>query len=260
MRESTVSDKPRMLSPLDSVWVESRSPAGWPAREVPLKRSAVRSDRRHREDVELVERLLAGDRQAFDTFGERYFRALYRFALSRLRGDGELARDLVQTAITKALTRLDTYGGRASLMTWLCSCCNNEIRMHFRRRRSAPVEVALEDGAGPAAPDAPSPSGPFDEAPAVDPEAGLLDRETALAVHMTLDGLPDHYARVLEWKYLEQLPVKEIGSRLGVRPKAAESLLTRARRAFRTAYESLQTGPGPGAPPRFDPHRQEETP
>ena len=183
----------------------------------------------HAEDLELVERMLAGDEGAFATFGERSFKALYRFAFARLDGDRELTREIVQTAITKALSRLGTYRGEAALLTWLCSCCRNEILMHFRSRRSTPAGVELEDGLEPAAGAGPQ-----------TPEEALLGRERAHLVHVTLDGLPGHYAQALEWKYLSHLPVAEIASRMGVQPKAAESLLTRARQAFRTAYESLQ--------------------
>jgi DNA-directed RNA polymerase specialized sigma24 family protein len=56
---------------------------------------------------------------------------------------------------------------------------------------------------------------------------------------MALDLLPPHYSQALEWKYLERLPVLEIAARMGVQAKAAESLLTRARQAFRTSYQSL---------------------
>jgi DNA-directed RNA polymerase specialized sigma24 family protein len=50
-----------------------------------------------------------------------------------------------------------------------------------------------------------------------------------------LDHLPPHYGSVLEWKYIDELPVQEIADRLGMRLRAAESLLARARRAFRDA-------------------------
>ena len=42
----------------------------------------------------------------------------------------------------------------------------------------------------------------------------------------------------LQWKYLDGLPVKEIARRLELAPKAAESLLTRARLAFRKSFSS----------------------
>ena len=180
-------------------------------------------------DLTLVECMLAGDEAAFEAFGERYFKALYRFVSARLQGDRELTREIVQSAVTKALAKLDTYRGDSSLLTWLCSCCRNEMLMHFRRRRTAPAGLELVEEMEPAA--------GFGSPGPGDPEAVLLAQERALRVHMALDGLPSHYAQALEWKYLDRVPVHEIASRLGLGPKAAESLLTRARQAFRRNYE-----------------------
>ncbi|MEA2599076.1 MAG: polymerase sigma-70 factor, subfamily [Acidobacteriota bacterium] len=183
----------------------------------------------HSGDLTLVERMLAGDEKAFEAFGDLYFKALYRFVSARLKGDRELIREIVQAAVTKALSRLDTYRGEASLLTWLCSCCRNEMLMCFRRRRTAPDGLELTEELEPAA--GFGPQGPGD------PETVLLTQERALRVHMALDGLPEHYAQALEWKYLDSVPVNEIASRMGTGPKAAESLLTRARQAFRRNYE-----------------------
>ena len=78
-------------------------------------------------------------------------------------------------------------------------------------------------------------------------------------VQVALDRLPAHYGNALEWKYLENLPVKEIASRLEMGPKAAESLLTRAREAFRQAHARLTTAPRPAAEiPRLQPQRLED--
>jgi RNA polymerase sigma-70 factor, ECF subfamily len=44
------------------------------------------------EEKALVERMLAGDEAAMEEFADEYFPGLYRFALSRLGGDTELAR------------------------------------------------------------------------------------------------------------------------------------------------------------------------
>ena len=187
----------------------------------------------HSEDVALVERMLDGEEEAFAAFAERYLRALYRFALGRLDGDRELTRDTVQTAMTKALARIETYRGEASLFTWLCACCRNEILMQRRSARSAPAETELSDDVTPAA------GSRLQSAPR-NPEAALLRREAASRVHVALDLLPDRYARALEWKYVERLPVAAIAERLGVGAKAAESLLGRARQAFRGAYEDAQ--------------------
>ena len=175
----------------------------------------------------------AGEEAAFSEFVERYSRALYRFTLARLDGDRDLTRETVQSVITKALGKLDTYRGEASLLTWLCACCRNEVLMHLRRRRAAPWRVELDDGVEPA-------PGFHVQRPR-DPERVLLRREETHLVHVALDTLPSHYAQALEWKYVERAPVVEIAARLGIRPKAAESLLTRARQAFRRSYLGMWT-------------------
>lgn len=185
------------------------------------------------EDKALVERMLAGDETAMEAFGDLYFPALYRFARARLRGDGELARDIVQATVCKALGRLGTYRGEGPLFAWLCGCCRNEIRMYFRRRGAFP-ELRLDDDGLP--PPATGEHGLAARATA-NPEAQLLHKEAGELVHETLDRLPPHYARALEWKYLDRLSVTDIARRLQLRPKAAESLLTRARTAFRKGYD-----------------------
>lgn len=186
-----------------------------------------------REELGLVRRMLAGDVAAKDEFADGYFPGLYRFARSRLRGDPDLARDIVQTTVCKVLGKLSSYRGDAPLFTFLCACCRNEIAMHFRHRNRFP-ELGLEDEGAPVVPTA--------GGTAESPERHAELRESATHVHATLDRLPPRYQRVLEWKYLDDLPVVEIAARLGVGPKAAESLLTRARAAFREAFDSIASG------------------
>ena len=53
-----------------------------------------------------------------------------------------------------------------------------------------------------------------------------------------LAALPDHYETVLRAKYLDRQSVDAIAAARGDSPKAVESLLSRARQAFREAYEA----------------------
>jgi RNA polymerase sigma-70 factor (ECF subfamily) len=201
--------------------------------------------RRHAADLQLVERMLGGDEDAFTAFGERYLRACYRFTLGLLDGDRDLTRDTVQTAMTKALSRLDSYRGEAALWTWLCACCRNEVRMHRRRQRSRPPEVPLEGpgpggearSAGSAAERELQPAAGYRPPVPPGPETALLRRESARRVHAALDVLPRDYADALEWKYVDGLPVAQIAARLRLSPKAAESVLGRARAAFRRRFQ-----------------------
>ncbi len=187
-----------------------------------------------REDRRLVERMLAGDAGAFAEFTRDVIPVLYRFAGRRLHGDEEATREVVQATLCVAMAKLGQFRGRAALTTWLCACCRNEIAAHFRRREKFRAEP-LEDAEGrPMAEPRTAADGP---------ERSLLRRENAALVHAALDELPRQYSRVLEWKYLDDLSVDEIGRRLERGTKAAESMLTRAREAFRAAYARLLSRP-----------------
>ena len=72
-----------------------------------------------------------------------------------------------------------------------------------------------------------------------DPQRAALHADLERLVQVILDHLPGHYGDVLEWKYVQGLSVGEIAARLHVGPKAAESLLTRARDAFRDGFAAL---------------------
>lgn len=197
---------------------------------IPPHRSAHHLRPARQEEMALVRDLLAGDVQAMESFADGYFPGLLRFALARLHGDSDLARDLVQTTVCKALAKLKSFRGEAPLFAWLCACCRNEIAMHFRKKSHRPRLVTLDSVSETAGPAGPRPDAP---------DRALLRKETGDRVHRVLDHLPPRYAQALEWKYLQRLPVKEIASRLELSPKAAESLLTRARGAFKQSFEDL---------------------
>jgi RNA polymerase sigma-70 factor (ECF subfamily) len=63
---------------------------------------------------------------------------------------------------------------------------------------------------------------------------------SAECVSVTLSALPEHYRDVICAKYRDGMSVIEIASVRGQHPKAIESLLTRAREAFRREYRRLQ--------------------
>lgn len=191
-----------------------------------------RSDERR-----LVGRMLRGDEDAFEAFFADAFSPLYRFALKRTGGDAEVTEEVVQRTLCAAIDHLASWRGEASLLTWLCAICRREIAGYFRSRGREPARVELTE-----------------ELPEVraaletlligdrDPERETLRREIVDLVHVALDSLPGRYGLALEWKYLEGESMKEIAIRFATTPKAVESLLSRARAAFRDALRTLLEG------------------
>lgn len=189
-------------------------------------------------DKALVSRMLGGDETAFEQFFETYFSRLYRFAVTRLHNDADAAEEVVQATLCKAIAKLATYRGEAALFTWLCTFCRHEVSAYYTRHNRTAHEVPLIE-------DTPSVRAALESLGATSPDGPderIRRRELARLVHMTLDYLPDRYGDALEWKYIQELSVHEIAARLNVGPKAAESLLTRARRAFRDAFAAVDAG------------------
>jgi RNA polymerase sigma-70 factor, ECF subfamily len=189
-------------------------------------------------DKALVSRMLARDEAAFELFFDTYAPGLYRFAVARLKYDGDAAEEVVQATLCKAITKLATYRGEAALFTWLCTFCRHEISAHYDRLRRTAHETPLIEET----PDVRAALESLGAASADGPDERLRRRELARLVQMTLDYLPDRYGDALEWKYIQELSVQEIALRLTVSPKAAESLLSRAREAFRDAFAAVHAG------------------
>jgi RNA polymerase sigma-70 factor (ECF subfamily) len=189
----------------------------------------------HEEDLKLAKRVAARDKGAAEVFFGNYFARLYRFVALRVdRPDA--CEDIVQEAMIKAVRNLHGYRGEAALFTWLCQIGRNEISNHFQRfgRKEAPL-VSLDDD-------------PNVRAALESLDFAEMDSGERLAleqvVQLTLDYLPEKYSKALEWKYLEGLTVEEIAERIGSGVVAAQSLLARARTAFRRGFAEVRKEQG----------------
>jgi RNA polymerase sigma-70 factor (ECF subfamily) len=190
-------------------------------------------------DKALARRILQGDEAAFRALFDEYFPRLYRFAMARMGGDRESSLEIVQQTMCNAIENLDRYRGEAALFTWFCQICRNTLIDYCRaRKRDASRLVLIEDRQDVRA-ILDALTGPFTE----EPETAAWRSDLRRLIQSTLDRLTPRHADVLEWKYVDGMSVKEIAGRLGIGAKAAESLLTRARGAFREAMTALTSAP-----------------
>ena len=187
------------------------------------------------EDRLVARKLLNGDEKTFRDVFDGFFPRLYRFALVRVNGDREEARDIVQQTFCQAFERLDSYRGEASLYGWMVQICRNLLIDRSRRLRVRPRQVVLDDQDDVIQSIVEALRAPAEE----EPERQVARLALLDLIQATLDYLPSHYGNVLEWKYVEERSVREIAERLDIGPKAAESLLTRARNAFKEAIVTI---------------------
>jgi RNA polymerase sigma-70 factor (ECF subfamily) len=162
-------------------------------------------------DRGLHEAVLAGDDRAWQTWYDESYAALEAYVVWRCGGLRDLADDAIQEAWLTAVRRVRAFDPeRATFAAWLRGIAANVLRNLLRKRRSAACGLA-------GVPAKPQAAEPFRVAEA-------------------LAALPEHYERVLRMKYLDGRGVDEIAAEWAETPKAVESLLTRARAAFRAAY------------------------
>ena len=163
---------------------------------------------------------LSGDEEAWRSWYDESFDALYAYVLWRCAGLREHADEVVQETWLVAVRRLGSFDPtQAAFVTWLRGIAAHVLRNHLRRRRCRarlPVPV------------------PGTEEPA---DAALERREEAEGIARALAALPERYEAVLRAKYLDGQSVAAIAADWNETPKAVESLLTRARQAFRETYD-----------------------
>ena len=192
-------------------------------------------------DRELVERLLRGDARAFDEFFNDYYPKLYRFVKRRVY-DAAMAEDVAQGTLCRALQSLRGFRGEAALFTWLCTLCRRELSARLGEFNPAAGSAGLAE-------DDPAVRAALESLLAnesTDPILAIDRAQLRQAIRVALDYLPAPYGDILEWKYLREMSINEIAQRLGRSPKASESLLTRAREAFRDAFTLLAGAPATG--------------
>ena len=176
-----------------------------------------------REDSEergLRAAVLAGDELAWRALYERHFDAVYRFVYAHVGRDTHRTEEVVQECWMIAVRRIRAFDpSRGEFGDWLRGIARQVIlgqqRKWARRQRlSEDAPVAVEAAAAPS--------------------------DGVERVGRVLTSLPEPYETVLRAKYAEQHTVAEIAQRWGRSTKAVESLLTRARAAFRTAWNETE--------------------
>ena len=95
------------------------------------------------EDLDLVKKAAAGEREAFDDLVLKYQKPLYGL-LYRMVSNREDAADLLQKAFVKAFTGLGSFEQRSTFKTWLYQIAINLAKNVYRDRSRAEF-VPIDD-------------------------------------------------------------------------------------------------------------------
>ena len=190
----------------------------------------------------LLQRLRAGDEDAFATLVARHDGALRRVARTFVRTPAA-ADDVVQETWLGVLRGLDGFEGRSSLRTWIFRILVNRARTRaVGDARSVPFS-ALEDDDRPAVePTAFGADGRWTSAPPRlehDPESSLLRRELRDELLGAVDRLAPAQRLVITLRDLVGLPAEEVCELLDITDGNQRVLLHRARARVHAALTVL---------------------
>ncbi len=185
-------------------------------------------------------RVAEGDTQAFAELQNRYAGRVYGYFCRQLK-DRNDAEDLTQEVFLRLYRSRLRYEPRARFATWIFHITQNVARNALRSKRRKPcvcidpsapaerdlLELLLTDRA---------------EAP-----SGALERsEVASVVRAAVAGLAGRQRAAVELHQFHDRTYAEVAAELDMSPKAAKSLLYRARNQLRealTAFVSEASGP-----------------
>jgi RNA polymerase sigma-70 factor, ECF subfamily len=177
-------------------------------------------------DRALVERVQAGDQQAYGLLVAKYQRKLLRL-VSRLVRDPAEAEDVAQEAFIKAYRALPSFRGESAFYTWLYRIgVNTAKNWLIANRRRAPTTTEIDNTEAES-------YGESDLLRDVDtPERLLMSKQIANTVNLAMDELPEELRTAVTLREIEGLSYEEIAQVMDCPIGTVRSRIFRARESI----------------------------
>jgi RNA polymerase sigma-70 factor (ECF subfamily) len=150
---------------------------------------------------------------------------IFGYFIPRVGGRVAVAEDLTQETMLAAVRTDRGPGSADSVMPWLYGIARHKLMDHYRRqdrdRRHFGHRIPEDD---------------VPEGEVALPDLDLESLSVRDAVIATLDQLTPRHRAALVLRYLDGCDVPFVAASLGITVEAAESMLSRARTAFRRDY------------------------
>jgi RNA polymerase sigma-70 factor (ECF subfamily) len=174
-------------------------------------------------DLEVIERVKAGDTGLYEIIMRRYNQRLYRATRAILRDDAE-AEDVMQDAYVRAYQHLNQFAGEALFSTWLTRIAVHEALRRVRmRNRNEQLNDTQYDEEG---------SMSIAET-SLNPEQRASVAEIGQLLEEALLGLPAQYRTVIMLRDVEEMSTAETAAALELTEENVKVRLHRGRAMMR---------------------------
>jgi RNA polymerase sigma-70 factor (ECF subfamily) len=176
-------------------------------------------------DQQLVQRVQAGDKSAFDLLVRKYQHRVLKL-VSRFVSDAAEAEDVAQEAFLKAYRALASFRGDSAFYTWLYRIAINTAKnaLVSNRRRPVDFDLDLQD------PEQYDRHARLKEGDT--PEGVLLTEEIRSVVEKAMEQLPEDLRTAIVLRELEGLSYEEIAEAMDCPVGTVRSRIFRAREAI----------------------------
>ena len=176
-------------------------------------------------DQQLVERVQAGDKAAFDLLVRKYQHRVLKL-VSRFVSDAAEAEDVAQEAFLKAYRALASFRRDSAFYTWLYRIAINTAKnaLVSNRRRPVDFDLDLQD------PEQYDRHARLKEGDT--PEGVLLTEEIRSVVEKAMEQLPEDLRTAIVLRELEGLSYEEIAEAMDCPVGTVRSRIFRAREAI----------------------------
>ena len=174
--------------------------------------------------VSIIDRILKGDSEAIAEFYRTYSPELIRYLRKKLPSR-EDAEEVLNDVFFAAIDELAFFKEKSSIKTWFFKIARNKVVDFYRKRKIKSVLLS---------------QAPFLEIIANEisqPEFQFEKNKIRDRIEKAFYNISLQYQKILQMHYEEHVTVKELAVIFNLSFKATESLLFRARRSFRLAYE-----------------------
>jgi RNA polymerase sigma-70 factor (ECF subfamily) len=183
-----------------------------------------------RNELVLIERILAGEKELFMELVRPYQKLVYSMAVSIVKSDHD-AEDISQEALFKAFKNLAQFRGECKFSTWIIQITLNEARHRIRKKQRAgenSMDSSFENEEGDYV--------PIDLADWREiPSEALQRKELRNALHQSISNLKPLYRDVLVLRDIQHLSVAETSGLLKISEASVKTRLLRARLQLRDA-------------------------
>lgn len=176
-------------------------------------------------DLELVQRVQAGDKKAFDVLIMKYQQRIVHVITGFVHDPVE-ALDVAQEAFIKAYRAIPNFRGDSAFYTWLYRIAINTAKNHLTARSRRPPAVDV---------DAMDATNYYDAAELKEfetPECSLATDELQMVIHQAIESLPEDTATAIKLRELDGMSYEEIAQVMDCPIGTVRSRIFRARESI----------------------------